>query len=422
MKIHSQSSALVACAVLFLSWTPNLQTSRAGSNDLKRAEAYEQVERLAEVMLLIEKHYVKEKAYGELLDGALEGMLRSLDPHSNFLEPEELIDMQEETEGKYGGIGVYIDIRDDVLTVVAPIEDTPAFHAGLKSGDRIIKIENEPTTGIGLNEVVKKLRGEAETEVNVTVLPAGEDKPREVKLVRETINVTNVKGTRMLDKGIGYLRITQFASPTAEAVDEALSSLEKEGMDALILDLRSNHGGLLQSAVEVAEKFLPKGVEIVTTRSRQGREAVLTADGKRRLTDIPLAVLVNSGTASASEIVAGALRDHNRAVLVGDITYGKGSVQSIIRLKTEKDAAVRLTTAYYHTPGGQKIHKTGIEPDIKVYIPPDEWHRVRVSRLHRENPEHYTEEERREYKDVVDRQLREAVRLLKGIRIFQFRR
>lgn len=383
--------------------------------------AYDQMERLAETMLHVRKHYVQEKTYGEIVEGALNGMLRSLDPHSAFLPPRAYEDIQEDTKGSYSGIGIHIGLRHGILTIISPIEDTPGFRAGLQSGDKIVEIDGESTVGITLRDSVDLLRGEKGSKVTITVRSLNESKAREVEIVRDNIEVPSVKGARLLVDGIGYIRITQFSLPTVESFGDAFRSLLDEGMNALVLDLRSNPGGLLDSGVKVAQMFLEEDGLIVTTRGRKGtfREIERRArDGWKNL-DVPVAVLVNGGTASASEIVAGALQDHHRAVVIGGTTYGKGSVQSVIQLQCDEASAIRLTTARYFTPSGREIHEKGLEPDIPVYVPPEEWRGVQIKRANKESPGLFTEEQTEKYADVIDRPLQRAVDLLQGILIFK---
>jgi len=413
----------ILAPLLFFLWV--FLWSDAADGGLKpendRESAYTEIELLTEVILHIRKYYVEEKSYKDITYGALHGMLRSLDPYSDFLEPEAYGEIQEGTSGKFSGIGIHIGIRDGVLTVIAPIEDTPAFRAGLQSGDRIVEIDGEKTVGITLREAVKKLRGPKEEKVKVTIRRKNDEGPVAVEIIRDNIEVPSIKGARLIGDGIGYIRITQFAAPTADSLEEALAELLGDGMKVLVLDLRSNPGGLLRSAIEVCQKFLKKGQLIVTTKGRDGvRDRVENvARGSHHYVDFLMAVLINAGSASASEIVAGALQDHNRAVLVGETTFGKGSVQSVIRLDPNKKCAVRLTVARYCTPNGREIHDKGIEPDIQVSVLPEEWRKVQIRRAHVENPDHFSDEEQASYSDVVDYQLQRAVDLLDAIRIFK---
>ena len=387
----------------------------------EKKDAYDQIELLAEVMLHIRKHYVEEKSYQDIVYGALHGMLQGLDTHSGFLEPAAYSDMQDDTQGHFSGIGIHIGMRDGLLTVIAPIEDTPAFRAGLMSGDRIIEVDGDRTQGWTLREAVSRLRGPRGVVVAITIRREGEEDPIEVDIVRDDIEVPSVKGARMLTDRVGYVRVTQFSATTPDALQRALDELLAQNMDALILDLRNDPGGLLRSAVEVAEKFLEADKLIVTTRGREGvrDDFEARAGGRWRNVDFLMAVLVNPGSASASEIVAGALQDHKRAILVGDTTFGKASVQSVIRLRHDGEAAIRLTTAHYYTPNGREIHERGLDPDIRVYVPPSEWRRVLVRRAHLESPELFNEQDIAEYADADDAQLRRAVEVLEGILVFQ---
>lgn len=383
--------------------------------------AYPHLELLTESLLHVRKHYVDEKTYKEITYGAIRGMLRSLDSHSSFLEPEEYDEMREDTAGKFSGIGIHIGMRDGYLTVIAPIEGTPGFRAGLQSGDKIVGIEGKKTSGITLRDAVKKLRGTKGTKVVIKVLSIGDKEAREIEIIRDDITVPSVKGARIIRDGVGYIRITQFARPTSGLLVGKLEELLAGGMDALVLDLRGNPGGLLKSAIQVSQVFFKRGKVIVSTRGREGvhDEIITKSGGRTHLTDFPIAILVNGGSASASEIVAGALQDHQRAVLVGSKTFGKGSVQSVIPVGPDKKTAVRLTIAYYYTPSGRLIHDKGIEPNIAVPLTNDEWRRAQIRRAHEESPELYTQELRDEYKDAVDRQLQRAVDLLQAIKIFK---
>lgn len=387
-----------------------------------REAAYDHIELLAEVLLHIRKSYAAEKTYKDLTYGALHGMLVSLDPHSAFLEPEEYSEMQEDTSGRFGGIGIHVGMRNGVLTVIAPIEGTPAFKAGLISGDRIVGIDGEKTIGATLRDAVTKLRGEKGSKVVLTISREGVDETIEVEILRDEIKVPSVKGTEMLRGNIGYTRITQFAHPTLEMFDKAINELEEKGMEALVIDLRSNPGGLLASAIGVAERLLPAGKLIVTTKGREDVYPVVETKARpgHGVVGKPIVVLVNGGSASAAEIVAGALKSHKRAVLVGQTTFGKASVQSVVRLKAAGGkSAIRLTTAHYYTPDGREIHGEGIAPDIEVVLTPVEWAKVQVRRARDENPALYTEEEKKLYEGVVDTQLLRALDLLQAVLIFK---
>jgi carboxyl-terminal processing protease len=403
-------------ALMALSFLP---PAAAGSNDAN--DAYIQVERLAEVILLISKNYVEEKTVHDLVNGALDGMMRSLDPYSSFLDPEDYEDMQTETSGKYGGIGVHVGMRDGALSVIAPIEDTPGFRAGLQSGDRIIEIDGQDTLGVPMREAVNKLRGPPGEKVTIKILRRGETEPRVVELVREVIQVSSVKGAVILRDGAAYVRVTQFSETTGGDLARALEGLKKEGMTSLVLDLRNNPGGLLRAAAEVSSMFLKKDDLIVSTRGRayHGNEQKVLVPADGGFADLRLAVLVNGGSASGSEIVAGALQDHGRAVILGETTFGKGSVQTVVPLKTDSESAVRLTTALYHTPSGRQIHGKGLVPDIVVSVGPDEWRKVLLKRVMTGTPGIVPASEEAELSGVVDRQLERATDMLQAMRVFE---
>jgi len=381
---------------------------------------YEQMELLTEMLLLVKKYHVEEHEFDELVYAAIGGMLRSLDAHSAFMDPDEYKAMKEDTRGEYGGIGVKIGMRGGVLTVIAPIEDSPGYRAGLQSGDKIVGIDEEETIGTTLGEAVKKMRGAKGEKVVLSVIGEGDSEPHDVEIIRDVIEVPSVKGVRILTDGIAYVRITQFARPTTELLHKALKQLEAEGMQALVLDLRGNPGGLLKQAVFVAETFLKRGDLVVSTKGRAGvtKSVKHTAHGSVHYRDIPLVVLINGGSASASEIVAGAMQDHGRGVLIGETSYGKGSVQSVIPSRTDGKSAIRVTTAYYYTPKGRLIHEIGLEPDIEIDLSREEWRRVQIRRMQLESPAAYSDADREEYEDVVDRQLERAVDLLKAVLIY----
>ncbi len=384
-------------------------------------EAFQKMELLAQVLLQVRKHYVDELSYEDLLQGAIRGMLGELDPHSAFLDQEEYQNLLDEASGSYGGIGIQIGIRDNTLTVIAPIEGTPAFRAGVQSGDRILSIDGESTSGIALREAVKLLRGEEGTSVRLTIMGRDATEEEDIEMIRERIAVTSVKGARILGNGIGYVRITQFDSQTAASFREALEDLERQGMEALILDLRSNPGGLLQQAIRTAGIFLEEGLTVVSTRGREGANRNLTFGAESSVfVDMPLVVMVNRGSASGSEIVAGAIQDHGRGILIGEKTYGKASVQTVLRMgQADGDAAIRLTTAQYVTPNGRQIQDIGIHPDIEIPLEREEWRRVQMRRSHLESPENYPDDVVAEYADVEDRQLQRAQDLLEALLILQ---
>ncbi|NKB25702.1 MAG: PDZ domain-containing protein [Kiritimatiellae bacterium] len=384
----------------------------------ERETAYSHISLLTKVLQQIRHNYVDEEKtkYQDLIYGALRGMLHSLDAHSQFLEPSMYTDMKSTTQGHFGGLGIVISIRDGVLTIVAPMEDTPGFRAGLLPGDKIIEINGESTEGLSLPAAVKQLRGKPKTEVTIKILRTNPYEIKEVTIVRDEINVPTIKDIKMLEDEIGYIRVTQFAEPTSDALQEGLDTLIKENMKALVLDLRNNPGGLLSSAIDISQKFVKRGKMIVYTQGRnQQRIQKFVARGRIHYTDFPIVILVNGGSASASEIVAGALQDHNRAILIGEKTFGKGSVQSVLPLGD--GSAIRLTTAKYYTPSERVIHENGIEPNITVSMPPDQWRKLLIKRS---RPESYTLQEGEEsYEDIIDIQLERALDVLKGIMIFE---
>jgi carboxyl-terminal processing protease len=381
--------------------------------------AYQQMELLTEVLMQIRKHYVDERTYEQLLHGALDGLLRSLDPHSSFMEPDEYEDLLDDTAGSYGGVGIHIGQRNGVLTVIAPIEDTPAFRAGLQSGDMIMEIDGESTVNMSLRDAVTRMRGPRGEPVVLSILGSGDVEPRSVEIIRDVIEVASVKGARLIADGIGYVRLTQFAEPTAAMLQNALDTLRADGMRALVLDLRGNPGGLLNQAVQVSQLFLERKTLVVSTRGRSelGKRMEYRAGGNVRYMAMPMVVLVNQGSASASEIVAGAIQDHRRGLLIGETTYGKGSVQSIIRSRTDGESAIRLTTAHYYTPADRLIHNKGLEPDIKVPVSREQWIRVQQRRASEESPALFSNEEKKMFADAVDEPLQRAVDLLRALLI-----
>ena len=381
--------------------------------------AFDDIAALTEAMLLVRRFYVEEKPFQDVVYGAINGMLTELDPNSSFLPPKPLASLEEETRGSFGGIGVSVGVENGGVKVIAPIEDSPAFKAGIHAGDKITAVDGKKLEGASMDEAVKVMRGEKGSTVKVTVERTNGEKV-EVALVRDDIKLTSIKGIRDLGDGMGYLRITQFNEPAAEDFARALAGLDEKKFSELILDLRDNPGGLLESAVAITEQVLPKGKEIVTVRGRAGERPKQRFDAgpcDRRYTELPLAVLVNGGSASASEVMAGALQAHKRAVLVGETTYGKASVQSVIKLALRPDCAVRLTTGYYYTPDGKMIHGKGIIPDVEVVVPKAEWRQAQMRRLFDEMPGAAAGGMTNWVRDVKDVQLERAREVLKGARI-----
>lgn len=335
------------------------------AEQLKKEKIYPDLELFSDALSIVHSAYVEPKDIHELIYGSLKGMLSSLDPHSQFLDPDEFKDLKAETEGQFGGLGIEITIKDNLLTVITPIEDTPAWKGGIKAGDRIVKIDGELTRDIELSNAVKKLRGKPGTEVKLTILRESESKVLEIKIVRDIIKVKDIKRAQIIEDGIAYVRLIEFRENTVREFDNALKQLKSKGMNSLILDVRFNPGGLLEVAIDVTSRFLPKGSLIVST---QGRDAASKIEFKSKyntpILDMPMVVLINEGSASGSEILAGALQDDNRAVIMGSKSFGKGSVQTVIPMKD--GSALRLTTSKYFTPSGRSIHNIGIQPDIVV--------------------------------------------------------
>lgn len=329
-------------------------------------ERYEKLKVFTEVISVVERNYVEETDAKELIYSAIKGMINSLDPHSTFMTAEEYKEMQVDTKGEFGGLGIQISIRDGILTIIAPIEDTPAWNAGLKAGDKIVKIEGESTKDMTIHEAVSKMRGPKGTEITISIMREGWKQPKDFTITRDIIKIKSVK-SKVLEGDIGYVKITQFQQRTASDLEKALEKLNKEGVTALILDLRNNPGGLLNSAVDVSSKFLPHGKLVVYIKGRDGEKAEYHTSGRSPVAeDLPMVVLVNPGSASASEIVAGAMKDWKRAVVLGEQTFGKGSVQTVVPLSD--GSGLRITTAKYYTPKGTSIQSTGITPDITVKL------------------------------------------------------
>jgi carboxyl-terminal processing protease len=332
------------------------------SDDME--ETYKNLEVFSNVLSIVQQDYVDDIDTQETIEGAIKGMLSSLDPHSSFLKPDDFKELQVETKGSFSGIGIEITVKDDMLTVVSPIEDTPAFKAGIQAGDRIIKIEGVSTNDMSLLEAVKKLRGVKGSEVTISIHREGWKELQEFTLVRDVIPIHSVR-SKILEPGYGYIRITNFQRDTSQDLQKGLMELLQNGpLQGLVLDLRNNPGGLLDSSVKVADVFLDEGI-IVSTKGRlQDQNMEFSAHSSVPEYHFPMVVLVNGGTASASEIVAGALQDHKRALILGTQSFGKGSVQTIIPLAD--GAGLRLTTARYYTPNGTSIQAKGITPDVLV--------------------------------------------------------
>jgi len=333
---------------------------------LAENESYEDLKVFTEVLSVVQKNYVEELKPKDLIYGAIRGMLNTLDAHSAFMPPDVYKEMQVDTKGEFGGLGIQIGIKDNRLAVVAPIEDTPASRAGIKAGDFIVDVDSESTKDMTLMEAVQKMRGPRGTKVTLTIQREGTPDLLAFTLVRDIIKIESVR-SKVLEENIGYVRITQFQEQTDKDLIKALRKLREQKVQSLILDLRNNPGGLLTSAVEVAEEFVEPGKLIVYIKGRDGKKDEYVSNGKDLWLNEPMFVLVNEGSASASEIVSGALQDWGRAVVLGTTTFGKGSVQTILPLSD--GSGLRLTTAKYYTPKGRSIQNTGITPDIVVKPP-----------------------------------------------------
>jgi carboxyl-terminal processing protease len=348
----------VAACVGALAWS--------AQDDNSRSDTYKELELFADVLVRVQNEYVSPIEDKKAIQSAIQGMLTSLDPHSSYLAPEDFKDMQVQTRGEYGGLGIEVTAEDGIVKVVSPIDDTPAAKAGVQAGDYLTAIDGQSIIGFDLSDAVNRMRGPVGTSIQLTIARENSE-PFDVNLTREIIAVKSVNWK--LDKDIGILRVSAFNEKTGDALEEAIRALRKQagsGLRGVVLDLRNNPGGLLDQAVQVSDAFLDGG-EVVSTRGRRA-DQIERYNAKRgdMLAGIPMAVLINQGSASASEIVAGALQDRGRALLLGTTSFGKGSVQTVIPLKGGRDGALRLTTAKYYTPAGRSIQGSGIDPDIEV--------------------------------------------------------
>ena len=398
-------------------------------------DEYESLEVFTNLLAIVKKNYVDEVNTKDLVAGAINGMLNSLDPHSAYLTPDLYKDLQTETQGRFGGLGIEITVRNGVLTVVSPIEDTPAFQAGIKPGDQILKIEDEFTKDMPLTQAVKKLRGLKGSKVKISIKREGVQELLDFTLVRDIIRVQSVR-FRMLEEGYGYVRVAQFQERTDRDVQRALEKFagEKAGLKGLVLDLRNNPGGLLTQAVRISDLFLDSGMIVYTEGRLENQKQKYFARKEGSWTEFPIVVLVNGGSASASEIVAGALQDHRRAIVLGTKTFGKGSVQTILPL--DDQSALRLTTARYFTPKGRSIQAAGIVPDIVMEnesLPEARAEEKQRPSIREENlPGHLQNQsipkesaplqeksEKKEEGNEKDAQIKRALELLKGWEVFK---
>jgi carboxyl-terminal processing protease len=420
MKRSLVLSALLS--LLFCTIVLGLRFHDVRAANAAEDDGYSQISIFAKAVQLVRQDYVdgNKTAYHDLITAAMKGMLASLDPHSQFMEPDDFRDMQEDTRSRFNGLGIEVAIKGGLPTVVTPMEDTPAAKAGILSGDQILKINGVSTEKMDLQDAVNGLRGPAGGKVTLTILRPSTKEVKEYALERVEIKVQSVKGARLLDPEltgpykIGYIRLIQFNEPTADELARALDELQKQGMQALILDLRNNPGGLLNSAVDVCAQFLPPNTKVVSTQGRvasQQREYTTPATAKPR-PQFPMAVLANEGSASGAEIVCGALKDLRRAVLVGETTFGKGSVQNVMQLPD--GSALRFTTAKYYTPSKQVIHGNGVTPNIRVPMSAEQERALFALR----SGESVKPEEDKEIIKTRDPQMLRAIDALKGVMIY----
>ena len=412
---------LIGTIAILLLLTVAPWTSQARDNQMDSLKMF------SEVLHLIEDNYVEEKDREDLIRGAIQGMLRNLDPHSSYVDMDQLRMMQEDFEGKFGGIGIQIGIRDGNLVVISPIEGTPAYEAGLEPGDIIMEIEGESTKDMGLTDAVSKIRGPKGEPVELTILSEGSQTPEKVKIVRDDIPVHSVR-SQELEPGYLHLRITDFKATTTDDLKEEIRkySSEKE-IRGIVLDLRNNPGGLLDQAVSVSDIFLDDGLIVYTQGREEAQRKDYTATSSAKDVTSPMVVLINAGSASGSEIVAGALQDRNRALLLGEPTFGKGSVQSI--LPVADGSAIKLTIANYYTPEGRSIEAQGVVPDINIprrvdAVNDDEQQQQEMQesmmQFHLDRPDERPDQEERYSQEVQklleeDNQLRMALELLRSM-------
>jgi carboxyl-terminal processing protease len=416
MKFKKIVLWIIVIGLLLTLQAGNCSSKQEGIN---KAELYKHIQLFSDAIALIQSNYVDEVEPKTLIYGALSGMLKSLDPYSQFMDPDTYNEMKVETVGQFGGLGIEISIRDNLLTIIAPIDGTPAHKVGLKAGDKIVKIDGEPTRDITLIDAVKRLRAKTGTSVDLTILREKEKRLLDFTITRDVIKIASIKEAKVIEDGIGYIKLVEFQEETEGELEKALDKLEKEGVESLILDLRDNPGGLLNSAVGVMDKFLDSGKMIVTTKGRRENQILeFKAHRKSSYKNYPLVVIVNGGSASASEIIAGAVQDNNRGLIVGTKTFGKGSVQTVVPLAD--GSALRITTAKYFTPSGKSIVNNGIIPDIVVEqkeygIIAEAKAAYIFDRLEEEDVDAVMEKEEVPY----DHQLATAINVVKGIVVFR---
>lgn len=421
MKMRFKLLALTLLLLCALSAVMAVHGKEEAKKSQGKDDLFKQVELLADSISIVRDDYVDEVDSKKLVYGAMKGMLSSLDDFSQFMEPDEYNEIRMETKGEFGGIGIEISHREGILTVVTPLVGTPAEAAGIQSGDKIVRINDKITRDMTLSEAVKEMRGKPGTTLKLTLWREKDQKILEVTVKRAMIKIHSIRKASLVEDKIGYIKIVEFQENTAKDLDEALKKLDGEGMDALILDLRNNPGGLLESAVAVSERFLPKDSLIVSIKARSPEQNVeFKSSGKFTRPDKPLIVMVNEGSASGSEIVAGAVQDNKRGLILGMKTFGKASVQTVIPLKD--GSALRLTTASYYTPNGKLIRNEGIAPDVVA-------EREKPSPAEKEESEDIfekLEEKGPEPSDKIDldkdSQLKLAVNLVKAMNIYKERK
>jgi carboxyl-terminal processing protease len=414
-RILVLSSGILLGIVLTISGLRVVATwSILPNRDLSRSASY-----VKDVMKLVSESYVDERsaAYDKLARNALHGMVESLDPHSEFLEAHDNAEFEEDLVGEFGGIGVQVETRDNRVIVVAPLAGTPGERAGIQRGDEIVSIDGKTIENSGsVDSVVERLRGKPKTSVALRIFRPSNQQTLNLKLVREVIKVESVRDVRVLEDGIGYIQLTEFSEHTGEQFVHALEQLLRDGATSLVIDLRNNPGGLLDAAVEVAEPFFKKGELIVYTQGRKPADRdEYRAEATNDPVNLPIAVLINAGSASAAEVLTGALKDTGRAVVVGERSFGKGSVQSVFKLNNGE--GLRLTTARYYTPSGVSIHEKGIAPHVEVVMTPEEDTRLARQRSRSDITDPKEFKERFGFEPVVDRQLQAAIDVLKGVRL-----
>ncbi len=411
-------------AIIIFSLSPAL--SHAQKEEKLNADLfYQDFEEFINVIKEIQNKYVEEIELRALLKNAYRGMLAGLDPYSQFIDSKNLEELKIETEGEFDGLGIEVVIKDGYLSVLTPIIDSPAFRAGVYIGDKIIKIDGKSTKNITIGEAIDMLRGKTNTKVTITVVHEGERDPVDITIERKKIHIKSTRGARIVngEYKIGYVAVSSFQDHTIEDLDSAIKKLEEQGMESLILDLRFNPGGLLNVAVEMADKFIKKGIIVSTKGRHKSQQREYKAHRSKTYNNFPLVILVNNGSASASEIVSGAVKDHKRGLLLGNKTYGKGSVQTLIPIEN-RDSALKLTTAKYYTPSGTMIDGSGIEPDIKVALTKKELRKLHkyMAKVNaadiRTKDIKKPEENNNDKKKFTDVQLSKAVDVLKGISVY----